>query len=96
MNRNDISMQKVRQLIMGTFSKNYATSNENVKARERTERHFRCFVFRSSTGQGQIDFSSIFLVFCVSSYTDVKILSWKSNLLRACTCIIQTINDNLF
>ena len=56
--------------------------NENVKARERTERHFRCFVFRSSTGQRQIDFSSIFLVFCVSSYTDVKNLSWKSNLPR--------------
>lgn len=96
MNRNDISMQKVRQLIMGTFSKNYATSNENVKAHEKTELHFRCFVFRSSAEIDQIDFSSIFLVLCVSSYTDVKNLSWKSNLLSACTCIIQTIKDRLF
>lgn len=66
MNRNNVSMQKVRQLIMGTFSKDYATSNKNVKARERSERYFRCFVFRSSTDQGQIDFSSIFSgVLCI-------------------------------
>ena len=45
MNRNDISMQKMRQLIMGTFSKDNATSNENVKARERTERQLPVLCF---------------------------------------------------